>query len=193
MEGKGESKRKETTTYETNKHWPISSYCHRTLNLCHLRSGSFPLIISKRNGISVFRGVSVICIGNQKHSGQIPVLLVNNYNKSCALQDKQSQIKKDNDPPLTSINLPFRLKKQTFTWSNNPLLPFSPPNTLTNNIHRINMSTLSHLFDLPEQICYVECGLCTTILLVMMIAVIIQYLHYHLLPFFFSFSFYLSV
>ncbi|XP_059447409.1 axial regulator YABBY 4 isoform X1 [Corylus avellana] len=28
------------------------------------------------------------------------------------------------------------------------------------------MSTLNHLFDLPEQICYVECGLCTTMLLV---------------------------
>jgi hypothetical protein len=115
MEGKGESKRKETTTYETNKHRSIFYYCHRTLNLCHLRSGSFPLIISKRNGISVFRGVSVICIGTQRHSGQITVLLVNNYNNSCVLYDKQSQIKKDNDPPLTSINLPFRLKKQTFS------------------------------------------------------------------------------
>ncbi|KAK8482932.1 hypothetical protein V6N13_090405 [Hibiscus sabdariffa] len=28
------------------------------------------------------------------------------------------------------------------------------------------MSTLNHLFDLPEQICYVQCGFCTTILLV---------------------------
>ncbi|KAJ8773809.1 hypothetical protein K2173_008272 [Erythroxylum novogranatense] len=28
------------------------------------------------------------------------------------------------------------------------------------------METLSHLFDLPEQICYVQCGFCTTILLV---------------------------
>ncbi|XP_062150352.1 axial regulator YABBY 4 [Alnus glutinosa] len=28
------------------------------------------------------------------------------------------------------------------------------------------MSTLNHLFDLPEQICYVECGFCSTILLV---------------------------
>ncbi|XP_039041096.1 axial regulator YABBY 4-like [Hibiscus syriacus] len=28
------------------------------------------------------------------------------------------------------------------------------------------MSTLDHLFDLPEQICYVQCGFCTTILLV---------------------------
>ncbi|KAG2409372.1 Axial regulator [Vigna angularis] len=27
------------------------------------------------------------------------------------------------------------------------------------------MSTLNHLFDLPEQICYVECGFCTTILM----------------------------
>ncbi|XP_014520419.1 axial regulator YABBY 4 isoform X2 [Vigna radiata var. radiata] len=29
------------------------------------------------------------------------------------------------------------------------------------------MSTLNHLFDLPEQICYVQCGFCTTILMVM--------------------------
>ncbi|RDX83769.1 Axial regulator YABBY 4, partial [Mucuna pruriens] len=29
------------------------------------------------------------------------------------------------------------------------------------------MSTLNHLFDLPEQICYVQCGYCTTILMVM--------------------------
>eukprot|EP00261_Vitis_vinifera_P020630 XP_010651538.1 PREDICTED: axial regulator YABBY 4 isoform X1 [Vitis vinifera] len=28
------------------------------------------------------------------------------------------------------------------------------------------MSTLNHLFDLQEQICYVQCGFCTTILLV---------------------------
>ncbi|KAK7361810.1 hypothetical protein VNO77_03894 [Canavalia gladiata] len=28
------------------------------------------------------------------------------------------------------------------------------------------MSTLNHLFDLPEQICYVQCGFCTTILMV---------------------------
>ncbi|XP_011034120.1 PREDICTED: axial regulator YABBY 4-like isoform X2 [Populus euphratica] len=28
------------------------------------------------------------------------------------------------------------------------------------------MSTLNHLFDLPDQICYVQCGFCTTILLV---------------------------
>ncbi|KAG8640136.1 axial regulator YABBY 4 isoform X3 [Manihot esculenta] len=28
------------------------------------------------------------------------------------------------------------------------------------------MATLSHLFDLPEQICYVQCGFCNTILLV---------------------------
>ncbi|XP_022723186.1 axial regulator YABBY 4-like, partial [Durio zibethinus] len=28
------------------------------------------------------------------------------------------------------------------------------------------MSTMNHLFDLPEQICYVQCGFCTTILLV---------------------------
>ncbi|GKV22922.1 hypothetical protein SLEP1_g32728 [Rubroshorea leprosula] len=28
------------------------------------------------------------------------------------------------------------------------------------------MSTLNHLFNLPEQICYVQCGFCTTILLV---------------------------
>lgn len=28
------------------------------------------------------------------------------------------------------------------------------------------MSNLNHLFDLPEQICYVQCGFCTTILLV---------------------------
>ncbi|KAJ4827813.1 Axial regulator YABBY 4 [Turnera subulata] len=28
------------------------------------------------------------------------------------------------------------------------------------------MSMLNHLFDLPEQICYVQCGFCTTILLV---------------------------
>ncbi|XP_022632838.1 axial regulator YABBY 4-like [Vigna radiata var. radiata] len=28
------------------------------------------------------------------------------------------------------------------------------------------MSTLNHHFDLPEQICYVECGFCTTILMV---------------------------
>ncbi|XP_025014264.1 axial regulator YABBY 4 isoform X4 [Ricinus communis] len=28
------------------------------------------------------------------------------------------------------------------------------------------MSTLNHLFDLPEQICYVQCGFCDTILLV---------------------------
>ncbi|KAH9773192.1 Axial regulator YABBY 4 [Citrus sinensis] len=28
------------------------------------------------------------------------------------------------------------------------------------------MSALNHLFDLPEQICYVQCGFCTTILLV---------------------------
>ncbi|KAI4328214.1 hypothetical protein L6164_020586 [Bauhinia variegata] len=28
------------------------------------------------------------------------------------------------------------------------------------------MSTLNHLFDLPEQICYVKCGFCTTILMV---------------------------
>uniref|UniRef100_A0A6N2K9J5 HMG box domain-containing protein n=1 Tax=Salix viminalis TaxID=40686 RepID=A0A6N2K9J5_SALVM len=28
------------------------------------------------------------------------------------------------------------------------------------------MSTLNHLFDLPDQICYVPCGFCTTILLV---------------------------
>ncbi|XP_027920853.1 axial regulator YABBY 4-like [Vigna unguiculata] len=28
------------------------------------------------------------------------------------------------------------------------------------------MSTLNHLLDLPEQICYVECGFCTTILMV---------------------------
>ncbi|XP_028229172.1 axial regulator YABBY 4-like isoform X1 [Glycine soja] len=28
------------------------------------------------------------------------------------------------------------------------------------------MSTLNHLFDLPEQICYVECGFCATILMV---------------------------
>ncbi|KAI9170319.1 hypothetical protein LWI28_026088 [Acer negundo] len=27
-------------------------------------------------------------------------------------------------------------------------------------------STINHLFDLPEQICYVQCGFCTTILLV---------------------------
>ncbi|XP_061357001.1 axial regulator YABBY 4 [Gastrolobium bilobum] len=28
------------------------------------------------------------------------------------------------------------------------------------------MSTLNHLFDLPDQICYVQCGFCTTILMV---------------------------
>ncbi|CAN6727166.1 unnamed protein product [Malus baccata var. baccata] len=28
------------------------------------------------------------------------------------------------------------------------------------------MSTLNHLYDLPDQICYVQCGFCTTILLV---------------------------
>ncbi|KAJ7953593.1 axial regulator YABBY 4 [Quillaja saponaria] len=28
------------------------------------------------------------------------------------------------------------------------------------------MSTLNHFFDLPEQICYVQCGFCTTILMV---------------------------
>ncbi|KAJ6911526.1 hypothetical protein NC652_021969 [Populus alba x Populus x berolinensis] len=28
------------------------------------------------------------------------------------------------------------------------------------------MSTLNHLFDLPDQICYVQCGFCTTVLLV---------------------------
>ncbi|KAK2374451.1 hypothetical protein P8452_47077 [Trifolium repens] len=28
------------------------------------------------------------------------------------------------------------------------------------------MSTLNHLFDLPEQICYVQCGFCNTILMV---------------------------
>ncbi|XWS69031.1 hypothetical protein CRYUN_Cryun04dG0144700 [Craigia yunnanensis] len=28
------------------------------------------------------------------------------------------------------------------------------------------MSTMNHFFDLPEQICYVQCGFCTTILLV---------------------------
>ncbi|CAJ1940157.1 unnamed protein product [Sphenostylis stenocarpa] len=28
------------------------------------------------------------------------------------------------------------------------------------------MSTMNHLFDLPEQICYVQCGFCTTILMV---------------------------
>ncbi|KAL6983715.1 Axial regulator YABBY 4 [Sarracenia purpurea var. burkii] len=28
------------------------------------------------------------------------------------------------------------------------------------------MTTLNHLFDLQEQICYVQCGYCTTILLV---------------------------
>ncbi|KAL6294496.1 hypothetical protein ACE6H2_002638 [Prunus campanulata] len=28
------------------------------------------------------------------------------------------------------------------------------------------MSALNHLFDLPDQICYVQCGFCTTILLV---------------------------
>jgi len=30
------------------------------------------------------------------------------------------------------------------------------------------MSTLNHLFDLPEQICYVQCGFCNTILMVIM-------------------------
>lgn len=29
-----------------------------------------------------------------------------------------------------------------------------------------NMTTLNHLFDLPGQICHVQCGFCTTILLV---------------------------
>ncbi|KAG5034482.1 hypothetical protein GLYMA_04G094800v4 [Glycine max] len=28
------------------------------------------------------------------------------------------------------------------------------------------MSTLNHLFDLPEQICYIQCGFCSTILMV---------------------------
>nr|XP_007157432.1 hypothetical protein PHAVU_002G069700g [Phaseolus vulgaris]ESW29426.1 hypothetical protein PHAVU_002G069700g [Phaseolus vulgaris] len=38
--------------------------------------------------------------------------------------------------------------------------------TLTNSDRYTPMSTLNHLFDLPEQICYVQCGFCTTILMV---------------------------
>lgn len=46
------------------------------------------------------------------------------------------------------------------------------------------MSTLNHLFDLPEQICYVQCGFCTTILMVIMHAV----LKFHVLVLISSFS-----
>ncbi|KAA3465802.1 axial regulator YABBY 4 isoform X1 [Gossypium australe] len=53
-------------------------------------------------------------------------------------------------------------------------LSVSPPHFLTHTLSETDkltstkkkMSTLNHLFDLPEQICYVQCGFCTTILLV---------------------------
>ncbi|XP_020539070.1 axial regulator YABBY 4 isoform X2 [Jatropha curcas] len=48
---------------------------------------------------------------------------------------------------------------QTLTLSLSLSLSFSLSLFLT-------MSTLNHLFDLPEQICYVQCGFCDTILLV---------------------------
>ncbi|TYH31589.1 hypothetical protein ES288_A01G184300v1 [Gossypium darwinii] len=53
-------------------------------------------------------------------------------------------------------------------------LSLSPPHFLTHKLSETDkltstkkkMSTLNHLFDLTEQICYVQCGFCTTILLV---------------------------
>lgn len=55
-------------------------------------------------------------------------------------------------------------------------LNFSASSSLTqtqslNSSPKQNMSTLNRLFDLPEQICYVQCSFCTTILLVIIIAI----------------------
>jgi len=52
----------------------------------------------------------------------------------------------------------------TTSYIFNLSLPLSSSHT--SNTCRTAMSTLNHLFDLPEQICYVECGFCATILMV---------------------------
>nr|XP_007153748.1 hypothetical protein PHAVU_003G061800g [Phaseolus vulgaris]ESW25742.1 hypothetical protein PHAVU_003G061800g [Phaseolus vulgaris] len=56
----------------------------------------------------------------------------------------------------------------TMSYIFNLSLPLSLPLSFsyTSNTCSTAMSTLNHLFDLPEQICYVECGFCTTTLMV---------------------------
>jgi len=74
----------------------------------------------------------------------------------------------DYECPSSTINASLCQKNYNFISLSLLSLPLSHTHSLTYKLQiQTDMSTLNHLFDLPEQICYVECGFCATILMVM--------------------------
>ena len=65
-------------------------------------------------------------------------------------------------PKLLHITLTFHSLYISSVLSYNSWLSFQ----LTEICLFFCSKTMNHLFDLPEKICYVQCGICTTILLV---------------------------
>ncbi|KAH1264342.1 Axial regulator YABBY 4 [Glycine max] len=73
----------------------------------------------------------------------------------------------DYECPSSTINASLCQKNYNFISLSLLSLPLSHTHSLTYKLQiQTDMSTLNHLFDLPEQICYVECGFCATILMV---------------------------
>ncbi|XP_019422932.1 PREDICTED: axial regulator YABBY 4-like isoform X1 [Lupinus angustifolius] len=74
----------------------------------------------------------------------------------------------DYEYPTSTINTPLCQMSYTLNLSLTLYLSCSLSH-ISNLFYRFRhtpMSTMNHLFDLPDQICYIQCGFCTTILMV---------------------------